>query len=227
MAMVSSGDARLVYRNARRALKAQNVPLGNAILSQGYLRFETVLTQTDTVYKFSILTNQQNAGVDQFPTEVRLQLQDSFYISHAGVFLNVAATAAGNTAFQDYLMSFPSDIFNGAYNPFGMYNFYNGFMSLTINNRVLCPQWDLFKHLNTPQSQNSGGASSTPLDQLDGSQDGFYPVEPNWVLIGSKNNDLRITLPRAFGGTISSANMKIHSVIYFRGVLAQNSTSVR
>lgn len=221
--MVSSADARLVFRNAKRALKAQKVPLDRAILSQSYLRFETVLTQTDTNYPFSILVNQQNAGQQQFVTEQRLNLQDSFYISHMGVYLSVAETAAGNTLYQDYLMSFPSDMFNGAYNPFGMYNFYNGQLNLTINNRVLCPAWDLLKHLKVPTTQIPMGQ----LDQLDASQDGFYPVEPNWVLIGSKNNDLKIQLPKAMGNTIGSPNMKIHAIVIMRGVLAQNSTSVR
>lgn len=225
--MIGSADARLVFRNARRALIKQGVPLSQAILSQGYLRLEAVLDQTNTVYNYSILTNQQNAGVPQFVTEQRLALQDSFYISHAGMFVSVAETAGGNTLYQDYLMSFPSDFFTGAWNPHGMYNLWNGWMSLTVNNRILCPQWDLLKHLNVPRSQNSTGPSSVPLDQLDGSQDGFYPVEPNWVLIGSKNNELKITVPKAFGTTIGSANMKIHAVIIFRGVLAQNSTSVR
>lgn len=229
--MVSSQDARLVFRNARRALKRQKVPLSKAILSQSYLRFEVPLDTVNNNYTFSILVNQQNAGVAQTVTEQRLNLQDSFYISHMGVFLKMNKTASGNTTYKDYIMSFPSAIFDGSWNVYQMYNYYNGFLKLTINNRVLCPAWDVMKHLYVPVTQYPEwfgapipGSAYNMLDQFDGSQNGFYPVEPNWVLIGSKNNVLTLNLPHSFGTAIQSSD--ISAVVVVRGVLAQNSTSV-
>ena len=74
------------------------------------------------------------------------------------------------------------------------------------------------------QTQNLAAiAAASPDDMLSGRDDVFYPTEPNWILIGSKNNVLTLVLPNA-PATIT-ANTKI--VIYARGVLAQNSTSVQ
>jgi len=233
--MVGSLDARLVFRNALKALDKAHIPLSKAILSQSYLRLEVPLNQTVTNYEFSVLVNQQNAGVPQFPTEYRLNLQDSFYVSHMGMFLMMAKTAGGNTSYKDYLMSFPSAIFNGAWNPYGMYNFYNGNLNITVNNRVLIPAWDIMKHLYVPETQVEEWIGVQPqstffnmLDELDGSQSGFYPVEPNIVLIGSKNNQITLNVPHSFGADIAgpAGPSDVRAVLFLRGVLAQNSTSV-
>ena len=51
---------------------------------------------------------------------------------------------------------------------------------------------------------------------------GFFPCEPNIVLVGSKKNDLTITLPSGLASVTTNSRL----VCIFRGILAQNSTSV-
>jgi hypothetical protein len=51
---------------------------------------------------------------------------------------------------------------------------------------------------------------------------GFFPCEPNIVLVGSKKNDLTVTIPS--GLSVITANSRL--VCIFRGILAQNTTSV-
>ena len=85
------------------------------------------------------------------------------------------------------------------------------------------PNWDLFKHYNAPETQQTQALGvASPADQVRGSFDGFYPVEPNIVLIGSKNNVIAINLPA--GLATVQANSRI--VVIARGITAQNSTVV-
>lgn len=229
--MLGSLDARQVYYNAKRTLKKNKVDITKARLSQGFLRFEIQINANSTDYLFNVLVNQSNGGQPTYPSEKRLELQDSFFISHMSVFLMMAATGGGDTQYKYYPLTYPSGTFNGSWNPFGMYKFWAGSMSLTVNNNVLCPAWDLYKHLYAPQTQRPDWQGPFPIsqfypfvDQKDGSQDGFYPVEPNWVLVGSKNNQLALSLPENLGTDLGLSTVR--AVCIVRGVLAQNSTSV-
>ena len=92
-------------------------------------------------------------------------------------------------------------------------------MSLTVNNRQIVPASDLTKFLQVPQTQATA-ATNSPIDQFDGQW--ATVVEPNLVLIGSKNSLINITIPSAFAALDSNTRV----VIICRGVLAQNVTVV-
>jgi hypothetical protein len=215
--MATQGGARLVYKNAQEALMKAGVNPANAILSQGYLRFENTLSTTKTSYDFGVLNNQSINGQVQTPTEVRLNLQDAFYISEIAVYIAKAASAT-DSAFK--LSSYPSPtVFTTSGAAAALYTLYNGQLSLTVNNRQIVPTSDLTKFLQVPQTQATG-ATNSPIDQFDGSW--ATVVEPNLVLIGSKNSLLNITIPSAFAAL--DANTRV--VILVRGILAQNVTVV-
>ena len=213
--MATQGGARLVYKNTRDALAAAGVNVGQTVLSQSYLRFENTLSTTKTSYDFGVLNNQTISGSTQFPTEQRLNLQDAFYISEIMVYLGKASST---TDASYKLSTYPSaQIFTtGATS---LYTLYNGVLSLTVNNRQIVPVSDLTKYLQVPQTQATGAANS-PIDQFDGAWSTV--VEPNLVLIGSKNSLINITIPSAF--STLDANTRV--VIICRGVLAQNVTVV-
>ena len=213
--MATQGGARLVYKNTRDALAAAGVNVGQTVLSQSYLRFENTLSTTKTSYDFGVLNNQSISGSTQFPTEQRLNLQDAFYISEIMVYLGKASST---TDASYKLSTYPSaQIFTtGATS---LYTLYNGVLSLTVNNRQIVPVSDLTKYLQVPQTQATGAANS-PIDQFDGAWSTV--VEPNLVLIGSKNSLINITIPSAF--STLDANTRV--VIICRGVLAQNVTVV-
>jgi len=213
--MATQGGARLVYKNTRDALAAAGVNVGQTVLSQSYLRFENTLSTTKTSYDFGVLNNQTISGSTQFPTEQRLNLQDAFYISEIMVYLGKASST---TDASYKLSTYPSaQIFTtGATS---LYTLYNGVLSLTVNNRQIVPVSDLTKYLQVPQTQATGAANS-PIDQFDGAWSTV--VEPNLVLIGSKNSLINITIPSAF--TTLDSNTRV--VIICRGVLAQNVTVV-
>ena len=213
--MATQGGARLVYKNAQDALVRAGVNPQSAVLSQSYLRFENTLATTKTSYDFGVLNNQTISGQAQTPTEQRLNLQDAFYISEIMVYV---AKAASTTDASFKLCTYPSSqVFTtGATS---LYTLYNGILSLTVNNRQIVPSSDLQKFLQTPQTQQTA-ATNSPIDQFDGAWANV--VEPNLVLIGSKNSLFNITIPSAF--STLDANTRV--IILCRGILAQNVTVV-
>jgi len=215
--MASQVGARLVFKNAQEALVKAGVNPNSAILSQSYLRFENTLSTTKTSYDFGVLNNQTISGQAQTPTEQRLNLQDAFYISELMVYI---AKASSTTDASFKLSTYPSPtVFTTAGAAAALYTLYNGVLSLTVNNRQIVPASDLQKFLQAPQTQATGAANS-PVDQFDGNFSTV--VEPNLVLIGSKNSLFNITIPSAFAALDSNTRV----VILARGVLAQNVTVV-
>jgi hypothetical protein len=216
---VQTVGQRIIYENAKATLRANNINPDTAILTQSYLRLEQPLTTTLTNILFPVLLNQQAGGVAQTVTERRLQLQDSFVVSELAVFLWISAGSPAITHFQSY----PSFFVYGA-NAGPTQALYHSYLTLSVNNQVIVPFWDVFRSYAVFQTQNLAAVAATsPDDMLSGRDDVFYPTEPNWILIGSKNNVLTLVLPNA--PTAVAANTKI--VVYARGVLAQNSTSVQ
>ena len=220
---MSQINARLVYRNAKRSMVAAGVDPSKAILSQSFLRLERVANTSTTNYQFGVLLNDTPQGAATRPTEQRLQLQDAFFCSSVQVFYSLAASATA-TNYAPITWPNPFDL-TTAGAAAAMYNFYNGTMSLTVNNRTIVTSWDLFRHLEVPQTQkNNAAGAGVNSDQLTGGYSTSFVCEPNWVLIGSKNNQLSIQLPAAVG-TLQAGVTTVFTVL-MRGVLAQNCTVV-
>ena len=222
---MSQVNARLVYRTARKAMENAGVNPAQAILSQSYLRLETIASTSKTNYQFGVLVNDAPQGSTQRACEVRLNLQDAFYVASVQVFTALASSAtATDFAFDTYPNARK---YSTAGAVTALYNLYNGYLSLTVNNRIITPNWDLFRHLEINQTQQTGVTPATgntvTYDEMNGNSTAFA-CEPNWVLIGSKNNVLQFNLPSAIG-TLQAGSTTVLAVI-LRGVLAQNVTVV-
>lgn len=224
--MASTVGSRLAFEKAKEAINKAGFSLGQAVLSQSYLRLEVALSTTNTLYQFPILVNDTTTGAAQFNTENRLQLQDAFYASQMGLFFCVPGSSTA-TNFQ--LCTYPnSSIFSASNTATSLFNWYNGTMSLTVNNRQILPSYDLYRHYNVPQQQQAADADYTSSgidyrDEQSGAESGFYPVEPGIVFVGSKQNVLQVQLKTAMAAVESNSR----AVIIFRGHLAQNVTPVR
>jgi hypothetical protein len=170
------------------------------------------------------LVNDTPGGSSVRATEQRLNLQDAFYVSTVQVFLSLADSATAT----DYspITYNNQHLFTTAGANQALNNFYNGTLSLTVNNRVITPSWDILRHLEIPQTQQTAVPTSTAntVDQLTGGYSSSFVCEPNWVLIGSKNNNLSITLPNSIG-TLQASKTTVLGIV-LRGVLAQNVTVV-
>lgn len=222
--MASQMNARLVFDNAKNLVQSAGFSVNQAILSQSYLRSEVLMSTSTTSYHIPILVND-NQNNYQPATNNLLNLQDAFVVAQIGIFV-AAPAASTTTAFPLY--TYPNSVvFSTAGAASALYNLYNGQLQLTVNNRQIMPSWDIYRHLWIGQSQQGiyTGTANTGLDQNDGTESGYYPVEPNIVLVGSKNNQMTIQLPAAIGTLQASAAPKI--VVVMRGILAQNVTPVR
>jgi hypothetical protein len=222
--MSSQLGSRLSYNNAREAINRAGISAGKAVLSQSYLRLEVALQANKTLYQFPILQNDNTNGA-AFNTENRLALQDAFYVSSMGLFFAAPATATDS---EYQLVTYPNTTQFTAGSAASLFSFYNSSLSLIVNNRQIIPSYDLYRHYSVPQQQQVADADYTGSginykDQQDGSNSAFYPIEPGWVIVGSKNNTLQVSLPNA----LANVQANSRAVIIFRGHLAQNVTPVR
>lgn len=217
--------SRMAYDKAKEAINNAGFSAGQAVLSQGFIRTEVALSTTKTSYQFPILVND-NINGSSFNTSNLLNLQDAFYVSSIGLFF---AKPASSTATNFQLVTYPNaSIFTTANTASSLYTWYNSSLQLVVNNRQIIPSYDLYRHYSVPQMQTTTNADYATSninykDQQSGADSGFYPVEPGWVLVGSKNNTLTVNLPQAMAAVETDSRV----VIIFRGHLAQNVTPVR
>lgn len=237
MSNKTSVGQRLNFLNASAAIKRAGLNPGRAVLSPSYLRLETLInaSSSPTNLRFDVLVNE-NTQQFTFPTQQKLNLQDAFVCSSIGLYLGCPAS---NTDSTFRLLTYPSvgNISGTAANftaaqAAAAQVIYNGFMSLTINQRTILPYWDLARHLDIPRTQASAVsatavAPTAPIhlndDALDLGNDGQYPCEPNIIFSGAKKHELTITLPSAVASYPTNG---IRVVLLLRGILAQNVTSV-
>lgn len=218
--MATQHGARLVFDNAKNLVNNAGFSVGQAVLSQSYIRSEVAMSTSTTSYQVPILVN---SATNSYPTNNLLNLQDGFVISSIGVFVSIPA-ASTTTAFPLY--TYPNaSAFTTAGAAAALYNLYNGKLSVVVNNRQIVPSWDLYRHLYVPQTQQGAAATATTIDQNDATEFGYYPVEPNIVLVGSKNNVISLDLPGAISTLQAGVAPRI--VVIMRGILAQNVTPVR
>jgi hypothetical protein len=217
---VSTWGQRVVYANAVDLLANEGVTADIAMLTQGYLRFEQPMLVGQTNILFPVLVNQSTGG--QFNTENRLNLQDAFVTSEIGVFL-FTPTSATDTSFP--LISYPNrTLLPAAGVAASAETIYHSYLTLSVNKQVVVPFWDVWRSRLTNQTQQTAAlGAASPEDQLSGRDDVFYPTEPNWIIIGSRSNILTLVMPNQFAVVQAFARI----VIFFRGFLAQNCTSVQ
>jgi hypothetical protein len=226
MTQQNTVNSRLVYENAKKNLIDAGVSIAAAKLTQSFLRLENQLIVGKTQFAFPVLNNQNNFSGTIFPTEQRLNQQDSFVAAMWGVYLSNPSANTAVARATAILHTYPNvTAFPAAGTAAAAETIYNSYFQLSVNNDIILPAWDASRHRLVPQTQNGVGVTAQtvfPLDQIDLGSDGFYPVEPNLVFIGSKNSVLTLIMPAALAAVESFETI---SVIY-RGVLAQNSTII-
>jgi len=224
---MSQVNARLVYKNAYRAITRAGANPATAILSQSFLRLEVALSTNRTSYQFPVLVNDSSStSASQRPTEQRLNLQDAFYVGTIQLFLGLPSSA---TATDYGPITYPNgNVFTTTGAKQALYNFYQATISISVNNRTILTAWDTERHLEVPfTQQNATLASGVNMDMVSGAQSTAFACEPNIVLIGSKNNQINLTLPNAVG-TLQATPTGVQTIatLLLRGILAQNVTPV-
>jgi len=227
--MISNLDQRMVFENAARLAQMQGYTINEAKCTQGVIRSEVAMSSTSGNYQLPILVNQQQqAGGASRVLSIPLQLQDLFYVSSVGVFWTAASASTTNGK----LYSYPNPTGAGsAAKAADLNNLYNGYLQITADNVQFVQNWDLLRHLKVNQTQentNFNAASATSpaqytIDQINGSEDGFYPVEPGWILNGAGKIDARVVLPGGFTNLVTNGAI----VVIFRGLVLQGTTNVK
>jgi hypothetical protein len=220
----STVNARFVYDNALKILASYNINPASAKLTQSDLILEQQLLTTLTAYIFPVLTNDNGPSGSRFNTEIRLTQQDSFIASSWGVFL-VEPTSAVDATF--IAQTYPNKlVFVTAGESVALETIYNAYCKITVNNDVILPVWSLSRHRYVPQTQQTaliaGVQNANPYAEIDLSEDGFFPVEPNILFVGSKGYQIQMILPAALAAVGPFTRMRVH----YRGVLAQNTTII-
>jgi hypothetical protein len=215
-------EARMGYENSVRAIaKAFNATPQRILevvkLTQGSLRLEQPLVAGQTLYTFPVLDNQAIFS----NLEDRLKLQDSFVINSLFIGTGAPATSVDNTFVPD---TYANPIKYGA-NATPLQAFWDaGNLEIAVNNDIITPKWDVYRHYNAPETQQTAAlGAGSPMDQTRGAFDGWYPVEPNVVLVGQKDTRIQIILK---GAGLSAVLANSRAIIMLRGYLAQNSTVV-
>jgi hypothetical protein len=226
--------ARNTYLNARQMyINAWKGNFGNdmnacanyvdsLVLAQSELRLETNLVTTNNRFVFGVTPNQASSANVVFNTEIRLNLQDCMVVSEYAIYIGQPTSAIDTTwRLQTYANAnvFAAGDVAGLNSTF----YSNGYFTAKVNGQVVIPQRQLWNHFYIPQTQQIAATGATAVQsQVRGAEDGFVTVEPNFMLVGSKNSVLEIVLPAAL--TSTAAFMRV--VFIARGIIAQNSTVV-
>jgi hypothetical protein len=219
----STLNSRYVFENASAVMNANGIGTQDAILTQSDLVLEQQLLTTLTSYTFPVLSNDNGPSGSRFNTEVRLQQQDTFVASAWGFFL-AAPSSANDATFIVHTYPDPVVFTGGA--SAAAETLYNSVCKITVNNQVILPVWHLSRHRAVPQSQQVAGDTGVypgiAYDQIDLSSDGFHPVEPNILFVGSKGYQIVVNLPAALAAVTTFQRARMH----YRGVLGQNTTII-
>jgi hypothetical protein len=221
----NTATARMLYENALKIITDAGLDPRVVKLTQSDLVLEQQIT-TQTNYTFAILTNDNGPAGTLFNTELRLVMQDSLIAGAWGFFLLEPLTAIDATIVAH---TYPNPVaFAAAGEALALETLYNSYVKITVNKDVVGFNWHMSRHRLVPFAQRTTGvatiANAIANDQIDLSSDGFFPVEPNIVFIGSKGSiiELKLPAPVAVIGAAGFTRMRMH----YRGLLAQNSTII-
>jgi hypothetical protein len=193
-------------------------------LTQGETRFELQLLANQSTYTFGVNPQQSNTNNIVFNTERRLPQQDSICVNEYEIEIGAPSS---QTAVDWIKRTYPNTqdfaaagLSNALWSTF----YGHGYFRLTVNNDVIIPYRGLANHLYVPQTQQTAAlGAAAPGDQYRGAEDALITAEPNFVLIGSKNNEPQIVLPAAIAQV---AGLFTRVVLTCKGIYAQNSTVV-
>lgn len=224
----SQFDARSIFDNAEAVLLENGIdPRAPGVrLTQSYLRTEIPMATAQTNFNVPfVVTNNANTTIRA--SERRLQLQDVLVMSELFIGTLIATSASGTNS-KIYTYEAPN-AYTGANESSSILQLYNGYFNMLNNGSNIFPAWDIQRNYKAQRTQQSStiyytGATAIPvLDSLDGSDDGFVPVEPNLLINGGGNMQGTIVLPTAMTAVHSNA----YFVVIARGILCQNVTSIK
>jgi len=200
-----------------------------AVLVQHTLRSTVLLNATSTSFQLPILQNSAYGTNTQSvaPDQNLLSLQDIFCATEINVAV-AKASSATDASYQPFNYA-PASVFttaNVAPAIIGMYS--SGSLKFVNNQQVIAPYWDLQRHYLVPNQQPAtaayySGSGINYVSQVDGSTDGFYPVQPMWVFNGGGNVQVSLNLAQNLAAVETYQKL----VLFVRGFLLQNASMIK
>ena len=191
-------------RNNFDMIKAKYTKMGkgNVRLTQSSLFLTKDIDSTRSTYTFDVLENQTQTLSAE---EIRLNLNDEFTITQAGLYLyGNWSTGADRGATAPQLFSYaPVELDSAFINVKGLYA---GSLRIAVNNIVYQEKLDTrrFEKATRTQFNNavpayaaSTDVSGATIPSNDFSTDGMIEYAPLIVLSGAKKNEITVTLPQA------------------------------
>lgn len=219
----SSNKDRAIYNSLLRGYAERGI---RPVITQSYLRLEQTLGNSNSV-PFQVLTNQGNVQ----PTEVRLQLTDTFVVTDIGFFISKLATnAARSSMVLDTFVN--PEIYTGSGEAAALQALYNGQLTAGVDRKTYITAWDLLRHYYVPNAQRllaqvgstnvpAGAATSYSRSGFENDQI-FKEILPTFNISGNQSLNLAINLPEAVN--MAGTNSINIAVLYLRGFLVQNVT---
>jgi hypothetical protein len=220
-------------------------------ITQGYLWMSAIISPAKQQIQFAVVDTQQVSNSPVTPINRLLTMQDSFLISNLSYFLMIYQYTGGSLQNPDFSsnnnwtpVTFAAPWYNNGlgveFSPGFNMMWIGAYLTLSINKKVIIPYWDCYRHYKAPGHQPTPGfpvpSAYIPNQKMqhDGSTDGFYPMQPNVVIGGGRNNNLYLQLPAnipagigIFGATGYGVTFQVMASICCRGILMQNSTTVK
>lgn len=218
MASLTNADGSLMFKNFDRAILVQHTLRSTAVLNTGATNFQLPILQNS---QFG--TSTTSAAQDQN----LLSLQDIFCATE--ICLSVAKPSSlTDSAYRLYQWG-DASVFtttNTATSINGMYD--SAFLKFVNNQQVIAPYWDIKRHFIIPNQQPAANAYFTSsgypfITQIDGSTDGFYPVQPMWVFNGGGNVQVSLNLQSSLAAVETVEKV----VLLIRGFLLQNASMIK
>lgn len=217
--------ARALYNSALQQLAKAGLSAEQVKLTQSDIVLEQGLNINSSSYQFPTLVNNNGPANTLFNTEIRLNQQDTLICGAWGFFIAEPTSAVDATMIWH---TYPNPLsFAAVGEAAALETLYNSQSSVTVNNDVVFPVWHMSRNRLVPQTQRNTAATaagSFAYDQIDGSSDGFFPLEPNLNIVGSKNTVIVLKLPAAIA--VIGAGGFTRARQHYRGLLAQNSTII-
>jgi hypothetical protein len=209
--VISPDRKRSIYT---QVLANKNINAENSIISEGYIRVETVLSNGKGVYDFTFVSSNKDSL-----TERKIDRNDKFLVTEIGFFLmNRIETKKG----AEVLQSYPNPVvFVSKANDNSIAKdleaIYNGFISVKVGQTKFIEGMDLLRFRNVPQTQQSGSSANS---QSAGKM-GFFETTPQILLAGDQKNEIRIELPIDANSKIASdvTDTNNYVVLFCRGFL--------
>ena len=219
--MATQMGARMTFESAKALIQNLGYTTEQAVLTQSYIRSEVALSTAVANYHLPILVNDTQNGASRV-NEKRLNLQDIFITTEIGVFIGVGA----GTSTKAKLYSYPDGVIFTAATDDDLWSIYNGYLNLSVNNQNVLPAWDVLRHYYAPQTQGGVGVTAQTIftvNQIDFSEQTYYPVEPNIVLNGAANLNFQLTANGAPATILADSFI----CVIQHGILCQNVTTVK